>query len=309
MQKKKVTTIILIVIALVIILNIARMIFTKTSGKFSDYVPKKIALVEIYGPIYDSRKTVTLLEKYNDDKRIKAVVVRLDTPGGGVAASQEIYNAINKLKKDKKKVVVSMGSVAASGGYYIASAADKIYANPGTLTGSIGVIMEIPNVEELLKKIGVKFEVVKSGEYKDSGSPMRKMTEAEQKLFKEVINDVYEQFIEAIAQGRKEVFKEKLKAESNMDKISLDDIKIKIKSFSDGRILSGRQALNLGLVDELGDLNDAIEETAKLVGIEGKPDVITEKKRVTLKDYLSSYFGETIGFDFQRSPMLQFILK
>jgi len=274
MQKKKVTTIVLIAIAILIILNVSRMVFVKTPV----YSSEKIALVEIYGPIYDSRKTVTLLEKYKDDKRIKAVLIRVDTPGGGVAASQEIYNAINKLKKEKKKVVVSMGSVAASGGYYIAAAADKIYANPGTLTGSIGVIMEIPNVEELLKKIGVKFEIIKSGEYKDSGSPTRKMTEAEQKLFKDMINDVYEQFVDAIAQGRKEIFAKKLKAQTNMDEISLDDIKTKIKSFSDGRIFSGRQALELGLIDELGDLNDAIDGTAKLVGIEGKPDIITEKK-------------------------------
>ena len=224
----------------------------------------KIALITIENIITQSSNTIRQIKKYADDKSIKAIVFRIDSPGGGVAPSQEIYSAILKVRKNSNKIVVtSMGNVAASGGYYIACASDKIVANPGTLTGSIGVIMTFPNIEELMKKIGLKTEVIKSGKFKDIGSPMREFTEEEKKLLQGVIDDVYDQFVNAVADGR------------GMD------IQ-KVKELSDGRIFTGRQALEIGLVDNLGSLEDAIELAAELVGIEGKPKIVSERKERNL---------------------------
>ncbi len=224
----------------------------------------KIALITIENIITQSSNTIRQIKKYADDKSIKAIVFRIDSPGGGVAPSQEIYSAILKVRKNSNKIVVtSMGNVAASGGYYIACASDKIVANPGTLTGSIGVIMTFPNIEELMKKIGLKTEVIKSGKFKDIGSPMREFTEEEKKLLQGVIDDVYDQFVNAVADGRN---------------ISVQ----KVKELSDGRIFTGRQAFEMGLVDKLGSLEDAIELAAELVGIEGKPKIVSERKERNL---------------------------
>ena len=162
----------------------------------------RVALVKIEGVLLASDRVVDELHEYAEDSSIKAIVVRIDSPGGGVVPSQEIYNAVKYAKKEGKKVVASMGSVAASGGYYVAAAADKIVANPGTLTGSIGVKMEFANLEKLLEKIGVQGMVVKSGEYKDIGSPFRAMTDTEKKLLQGVIDDVQSQFVTAVATGR-----------------------------------------------------------------------------------------------------------
>lgn len=224
----------------------------------------KIAIINIESIITQSSNTVRQIKKYADDKSIKAIVLRIDSPGGGVAPSQEIYSEILKARKNSGKIVVtSMGNIAASGGYYIACASDKIVANPGTLTGSIGVIMTFSNVEELMKKIGLKTEVIKSGEFKDIGSPMREFTEKERKLLQGVIDDVYDQFVNAVADGR------------NLDVQ-------KVKELSDGRIFTGRQALEIGLVDKLGSLEEAIKLAAELVGIEGKPKIVSEKKEKNL---------------------------
>jgi protease-4 len=188
-------------------------------------------------------------------------------PGGGVGPAQEIFSEVKKAQKEKK-VLVSMGSVAASGGYYIACAADTIMANPGTITGSIGVIMESLNVEELLHKIGLRSMVVKSGKHKDLGSPLRPMTDEEKKLLQGVLDSVHDQFIRAVAEGRR---------------LPLE----KVRELADGRIFSGEQARNLGLVDELGNLEDAIALAAKMAGIRGEPEVIyAEKKRFSLLDFL-----------------------
>ncbi len=228
----------------------------------------RVALVKVEGMLVASERVVEELNDFAEDSSIKAIVVRVDSPGGGVVASQEIYDAIRSAKKEhKKKVVVSMGSVAASGGYYIAAAADKIVANPGTLTGSIGVKMEFANVEKLLEKIGVKGMVVKSGEYKDVGSPFRDMTDKEKKLLQEVIDDVHSQFIEAVSEGRK---------------IPVADV----RQIADGRIFTGRQAQALKLVDKMGDLSESIKLAAELAGIKGKPNVITRGKRMPFFDYL-----------------------
>ncbi len=183
------------------------------------------------------------------DPNIEAVVLRVNSPGGSAAASQEIHNEIGKLREAGKKVVVSMSDVAASGGYYISVAADKIMANPGTTTGSIGVIMQVTNLEELFEKIGVDIETITSGEHKDLANPTRTMTEEERELLQSMTNDIYEQFVEAVSRGR------------GMSQEEVLEI-------ADGRILTGRQAQELGLVDELGDLYDAVDLAAELAQIE-----------------------------------------
>lgn len=218
----------------------------------------RIARVDIKGPILDSDPTIELLKMYAKDDRIKAIIVRLDSPGGEVAPSQEIYGQIRTIRKAGKPVVASMGSIAASGAYYIALAAEKIYANPGTITGSIGVIAQFPNVQELVAKVGLKVYTIKSGEHKDIGSPFRELTPKERKLLQGVIDDVYQQFLDAVVEGR------------NLDPKE-------VRRIADGRIFSGRQAKAMGLVDELGTLEEAIAATAKAVGIEGEPTVVREE--------------------------------
>jgi protease-4 len=231
---------------------------------------ESVAVLEVEGPIFDGEDTLKQLKQYVDNPAAKAIVVRINSPGGAVAPSQEIYDGLKRAKKQGKKIVVSMGSVAASGGYYIACAADEIYAMPGTITGSIGVIAEFPNVEGLMDKIGIKFDVIKTGKFKDTGSMFRPMSPEEQRLLKDMLMDVYDQFVEAVAQGR------------NM---SIEDV----KEYADGRIFSGRQALEYGFVDALGTQHDAIMRAARLSGIEGEPNVIRKKKRSFLfGDYVEN---------------------
>jgi len=227
----------------------------------------RVAMVKIEGILLSSEHVVEELNDYADDSSVKAIVIRIDSPGGGVVVSQEIYNAVKNAKKEGKKIIVSMGSVAASGGYYVAAAADKIVANPGTLTGSIGVKMEFANVEKLLEKIGIKGMVVKAGEFKDIGSPYRDMTAQEKKLLQDVIDDVHNQFIKAVAEGR------------NLPEAD-------VRAIADGRIFTGQQALTLKLVDQLGDLGDSIRLAGSLAGIKGKPKVIEKRKKIPFLEYL-----------------------
>lgn len=230
----------------------------------------RIALIRVEGVIMDSQATVGELKRFSENPSVKAIVLRIDTPGGGVVPSQEIYDAIKRVRnKNNKAVIASMGSVAASGGYYIAAATDRIVANPGTLTGSIGVIMETANVEGLLQKLGVEGVVIKSGKYKDVGSPLRKMSAEERGLLQAVMDDVHKQFIEAVAEGRSM----ELKA---------------AQVLADGRIFTGRQAKEAKLVDELGDLEDAIQLAAEVVGIEGEPKVVEPRRRFSLRELLDS---------------------
>lgn len=234
---------------------------------------EKVVVVKLDGVIMDPFEISMELKELEEDADVKAVVVRIDSPGGAVGPSQEIYNGIKRLRK-VKPVVASMGTVAASGGLYAAVAANKIVANPGTLTGSIGVIVEFINAEELLHKIGIKGSVVKSGKFKDTGSPLREMSEEERALLQSVIDDVNKQFIKAVADGRG---------------MKVEDV----EKIADGRIFTGSQAKENGLVDSLGDLSDSIELGAKLAGIKGKPHVVyPEKKGLKLLDYLS---GESIA--------------
>jgi protease-4 len=263
MRKSSLITTFFAILSFVIILFIFAFSIGYVYGKGD-----KIGVIEISGIIKESKPIIDDIIRFRKNESIKAVVIRIDSPGGGVGVSQEIYEEVKKLKREyNKKVVVSMGSVAASGGYYIACASDKIVANPGTITGSIGVIAEFFSMEELLDKIGLKGYVVKSGKYKDIGSPFRKMSKEEKALIKNVIDDVHEQFVEAVAEGR------------NLKK----DYVYKI---ADGRIFSGRQAKKLGLVDYLGNMQDAIDLATKLSKIKGEPEIIYSKKKRSLLDLL-----------------------
>jgi len=226
----------------------------------------KIAIVEIKGVIAQSSGIIEELQQHLEDEGVKAIILRIDSPGGGVGPSQEIHREILKIKL-KKKIITSMGSVAASGGYYIACASDLIVANPGTITGSIGVLMQFSNFEELLKKIGIKGVVLKSGEHKDIGSPLREMKPEEKKIMQEVLDNVHQQFIQAVAEGRKLDYS-------------------KVVQIADGRIITGEQAKNLGLVDKMGNLQDTIDIAAEMVGIQGKPNVLYPKKRISIWELL-----------------------
>jgi protease-4 len=209
--------------------------------------PEKVGIVSIRGVISSSQEAVEQLDEFGKDSNIKAVVVRIDSPGGGVAASQEIYAAVKRIRKNKI-VVASLGSVAASGGYMVACAANKIVANPGTVTGSISAIMYFANAEDLLKKIGLKPSVIKSGKYKDIGSPTRGMSDEEKQILQVLVDDIYFQFIDVIAQDRK---------------IPLEEV----KKIADGRVFSGRQALQQKLIDFLGDKSFALQLAGKMAGI------------------------------------------
>ena len=236
----------------------------------------KVAVIRIEGVILDSRETIEELRHYRDNPSVKAIVLRIDSPGGAVVPSQEIFAEVQKTRAAGKiKLVTSMGNVAASGGYYIAAATEKIVANPGTLTGSIGVIMELANVKGLLEKVGVKSVVIKSGRHKDMASPFRAMTEEDRALLQNVLDDVHTQFIEAVATGRA------LKVEE-------------VKTLADGRIFTGKQAQSVKLVDELGDLHDAIKLAAGLVGISGEPRVLEIRKRFSWRDLLDGLFSGKI---------------
>jgi len=234
---------------------------------------EKVGVIEVTGTISSSKKIIEQLEEFCEDSSVKAIVLRIDSPGGGVGPSQEIYREVSKAV-DIKPLVVSMGGVAASGGYYISAPSSRIFANPGTITGSIGVIMEFTNVENLLEKIGLKSQVVKSGINKDIGSPVRPMTEEDRKLLQSLIDDVHEQFIMDVSQGRG------LSVEA-------------VRAVADGRIYTGRQALDRGLVDELGNLQDAISSAAALAGISGEPKVVyPPKEKRKLIDYLVESFSD-----------------
>lgn len=236
---------------------------------------ERIAVIDVTGTIYSSKSVVRQIKKYTEDGSIPAIVLRVESPGGGVAASQEIYSQLEKARDEGKVIVISMGSVAASGGLYIAMAADTIVANPGTLTGSIGVLMEYPSIQKLAEKIGIRHEVVKSGELKNVGSPWHTATEAELAHLQSVIDDTYEQFVEVVARGRGMEIEEVL-------------------PLADGRIFTGRQALEADLVDVLGDFDDALDVAAEMVGMDTPPKTIKEipRRRATIWDLVGEgFFG------------------
>ncbi len=217
-------------------------------------VEEKVGVVEVKGFIADPHDVIQDIRRYREDNSIKAIVLRIDSPGGGVGPSQEIFREVQKTLQEKI-IIASLGAVAASGGYYIAAAASGIVANPGTLTGSIGVIMGFTDFQVLLQKIGITPVVIKSGQYKDIGSPVRSMTDSEKTILQTFSDQVHRQFIGAIAEGRQLEFE-------------------KVASVADGRIMSGENALELRLVDRLGNLEDAIEWAGQLGGITGKVSAV-----------------------------------
>ena len=251
-----------------------------------------VGVLQVQGTIDDSRETIQALKQFRETKGIKAVVVRIDSPGGAVAPTQEIYEEIEKLRK-KKPVFASLGGVAASGGYYIASACEQVVSNPGTLTGSIGVIMQLGNVEELMKRLGVQGYSIKSGPNKDIGSPLKPLTPEGKAILQSLVDNVHGQFVSAVAKGR-----------------GLPEEKV--RELADGRVYSGEQAKRLGLVDLLGNMEDAVDLAAKRVGIKGPPQVVysrTEERSWWERLFSSTFIRgwakrESLGLRYEWSPSL-----
>ena len=265
-RRKKILLILIVGVGLLFFLLIART--AVQSGSIGD----KVAVIDITGVISRTQTTIDQIHKYRDDQAIKAIVLRINSPGGSVAPVQEIYS---ELKKLEKPVVASMGSTAASGGYYIAAIADEILANPGTLTGSIGVIMQFTKIKGLYEKIGLEQQVVKSGKFKDTGSPLRDLTDEERELLQATLDDVHNQFIDAVFEGR----------QAHLTREA-------VVALADGRIFSGQQALEHKLVDQLGNLSDAIERAGELGGIEGKPKVVRTERKTSMLERLLGHTGK-----------------
>jgi len=238
------------------------------------FTPESIGLLRVEGVIIDVDWYIEQVHSFRDNENVKGVVLRLDTPGGAIAPTQELYSELVKLKENKP-IVTSMGTIAASGGYYLACASDWIVANPGTITGSIGVIMEFTNMEELFSKIGIKSRVIKSVEHKDMGSPFRELTEEEKRLLGDMVLDTHDQFVNVVLGARPVMSDE-------------------IRPYMDGRVMTGRQAKELELVDEMGNLADALVKAAELAGLpEGPPEVVEPKKDEG--GLLTFLFGQSAG--------------
>jgi protease IV len=237
-----------------VLVIVLKVISPASTLSFSD----RIGVIPIEGAILDSQTITEQLLEFKKDKGISAVILRINSPGGGVGPTQEIYREVQRTG-ETKQIIASLGAVAASGGYYIATATQKIVANPGTITGSIGVLMEFVRFEELLDKIGVTLEVIQSGEFKDIGSPHRELTAREKEIIRTLIDDIQKQFVNAVASGRN---------------LSLE----KTREIADGRIFSGARAKELGLVDDLGNFQDAVEIAKKIAGIEGDVTLVYPKK-------------------------------
>ena len=235
----------------------------------------RVAVVELEGLIAETDDLVRELRHHRDNPSVRAVVIRINSPGGVVGPTQEVHDALLRLREAGKPVVASLGSVAASGGYYVAVAADQIFANPGSLTGSIGVIMQMANVDALMKKVGVDYVVVKAGQFKDLGNFSRPMTPEERRVIQSLLDDVHGQFIEAVAKGRK------------LDRSA-------VVQFADGRVFSGTQALKLKMIDSLGGLEEAIDAAAKLAKLPTPPAVERPKRHFSLIDLVRNELGLTV---------------
>ena len=246
---------------------------------------ERIGVVDLEGVILSPQPVVGQLKKFGDDSSIKAIILHVNSPGGGVAASEEIYREVKRIRKEKnKKVVVSIETVGASGAYYVASASDKIFADQGSIVGSIGVIAQWVNYGDLLKWAKLKDVVIKTGEFKDTGNPARDLTPAEQAYMQSLIDNMFGQFIQAVAEGRR------LKYED-------------VKGFANGKVWTGEQAMSMKLVDSVGDFEAAVSDTAKAVGIKGEPTLVRpEKDRKTLLDLL---LGDVSQYIPTREKMLE----
>ncbi|MEE2711125.1 MAG: signal peptide peptidase SppA [Gemmatimonadota bacterium] len=270
------------VIGLVFLVSLIR-----SDNEFAYRSDQRIGVVEVNGIITDSGNVVDRVIQYREDDSVKAIVLRINSPGGVVAPTQEIYAELRKTRDGGKTIIATMGSVAASGGYYIACAADSILANPGTLTGSIGVIFEVPNAEGLFDKIGIDWQVIKSGDHKDIGSPARQLTREERGFMQAVVDDTYNQFVDVVTGNRP---------------LARDEV----LEISDGQVFTGNQAISLGLVDRLGTFQDAIDLAGGLAGITGKPDLLKPKKK-TIFDLMVENMESV--FQGQTSVLLEYRLR
>ena len=279
-------------------LILANIIKSGTSGYYSSHGSgDKIGVVELNDIILTPERVVGEIKKFREDKSIKAIILHINSPGGGVAASQEIYEEVKKTRESGKIIVVSMGSIAASGGYYVACGSNLIVANPGTLTGSIGVIAQFVNIKDLADKLGIKENIIKSGELKDAGSPFRDMNEKDKEYFQDVVNNSFGQFLDVVAKERK---------------INKDTL----MKYANGRVFTGLQAKEIGLIDSLGTFEDAVRITGKLAGIEGEPRLIRERKKFSI---FYTVFEKVLGIpvnelsDLKQSlfeePILQYRFK
>jgi protease IV len=274
----------LIVVIIVVVCFVALFII----GSLASVGAGKIGVIEIEGTITDMKDAMEDVVKFKEDDSIRGVILRINSPGGAVGPTQEIYSEIKKMKR-LKKVYVSMGSVCASGGYYIAVTGDKVYASPSTITGSIGVIMQQTVVEDLMKKIGVEANTIKSGIMKDTGTPFRKMRDDERQYLQGVIDSIYEQFVNDVAEGRK---------------LPVD----RVKQLADGRIYTGLQAKETGLVDNIGNFYDVVDDMQKTLGIRGKPSLVYGKRPFSFLRWLISSAIEDIIFKNTSQPV-QFLYK
>ncbi len=276
-KKHPILTVLVILAVIALFLGGTLMLVLRIFSSSADLsFNEKIGVISIVGPISRSRDITAELVRLKKDKGIRAIILRIDSPGGSVGPTQEIYREIRKTVK-VKKVIVSMGEVAASGGYYIASAADRIVANPGTITGSIGVIMQFFRFRQLMDKVGVRLEVLKSGEFKDIGSPNREMTDRDREILNRLIGDIQKQFEEGVARGRH---------------LSVE----KVHRIADGRVFSGARAKELGLVDVLGNFQDAVDLAKKMAGIKGEVTLVYPGKRKRgLWDYLFNRSADSLA--------------
>ncbi len=238
-------------------------------------VGERVAVIKIKGVIVNPLPTVRKIERLRKDKSVKALVIRVDSPGGSVGASQEIYRAIERFREAGKPVVISMGNIAASGGYYVSAPANYIFANPGTITGSIGVIIQHVAYKELMDKIGIKATAIKTGRFKDTLNPFRELTPEEKEYLKDTITQAYEQFLRAILEYRK-------------DKISEE----KLREVADGRVFTGEKAKELGLVDEIGGLEDALQKAKELAGVPEAREFFVPEERSLLQRVLGGEIEE-----------------
>lgn len=235
----------------------------------------KVAIIELTGVIQSSEDVVRQLKKYRENSSVRAILLRIDSPGGAVVPSQEMYEEVRKVRDDGKPVVVSMGSLAASGGYYVACGGSRLVANRGTLTGSIGVISEFLQLQDALTKLGIDVKTIKTGRLKDAGSMTRKMNEADEKYFQDLMNDVYRQFVEVVEREREMPHE-------------------KVVALADGRVFTGEQAVHLGLVDTVGTYEDAVHIAATLGGIGGEPSIIRERRRTSWWDPVFEDASESV---------------
>lgn len=270
-KKRKWIVICILLVSFFLLIKFLIKPFLSEETDYAGALPNSIAILKVEGVITESEEILEKIRDIRENKNIKALIIRINSPGGLVAPSQEIYRELKRLKEESSKfVVASMETVAASGGYYIACAADIIVASPGTLTASIGVKMDFANLEELYKWAKIKPYTLTSGKFKNVGSPNREMTSEEKQLLQDMIENIYQQFKNTVLESRKEKIDEQ-----------------KLSEVADGRVMTGEQAYKIGLVDSLGTLEDAVHEAQKLAGITGKPHVIyPKKKKYSILSYL-----------------------